>query len=31
MFLAKLGVITDVFGIDNEDDLQRISNVLQVR
>lgn len=30
MFLAKLGVITEVFGVTDEDELQRISNVLQV-
>uniref|UniRef100_A0A2P2I693 Transmembrane protein 184C-like n=1 Tax=Hirondellea gigas TaxID=1518452 RepID=A0A2P2I693_9CRUS len=29
MFLAKLGVITDVFGVSDEEELQRISNVLQ--
>lgn len=31
MFLAKLGVITNVFGVTDEEELQRVSNVLQVR
>ena len=30
MFLVKLGIIKDVFGVTNEEDLQKISNVLQV-
>ena len=30
MFLVKAGVIKEVFGVSEDDELRRISNVLQV-